>query len=285
MPTPKLSLLKQHARQALANALSDGRLRLWWFLAMVFIVVSGLTRMVLAGIAIAHDQVTLSNLPSVMVVGLLYDLITALSLFAPFAIYLALVPEALYRRRWHLWLMRTLCALTVFGLIYLGAVEYFFFDEFNSRFNFVAVEYLIYPHEVFVNIWQSYPVAKVLLVTALVTAALSWMARKRIFGRGIQPARPLRRVAPLGVLALLIFTAHATVDFNTGRYSPNRIVNELAMNGVYSFFSAAVNSEMDYDAYYLSLPGSEAGERLRNLVKTSDSTFFAETDHIKRRIM
>src|SRR3954469_1220908 len=285
MPTPKLSLLKQHARQALTNALSDGRLRLWWFLATVFIVVSGLTRMVLAGIAIANDQVTLSNMPAVMLVGLLYDIITALSLFAPFAIYLALVPERLYRRRWHLWLMGTLVSLTVFGLIYLGAVEYFFFDEFNSRFNFVAVEYLIYPHEVFVNIWQSYPVAKVLLATALLTAALSWLARDLIFGRAINPARPLRRLALLGVLALLIAAAYASVDFNTGRFSANRIVNELAMNGVYSFFSAAVNSERDYDASYLSLPGSEAGERLRNLVKSPDSTFFGEADHIKRRII
>jgi len=69
------------------------------------------------------------------------------------------------------------------------------------------------------------------------------------------------------------------------RETTNRIVNELSMNGVYSFFSAAVNSEMDYDEYYLSLPGTEAGERLRNMVKSHDSTFFAETDHIKRRII
>ena len=34
-------------------------------------------------------------------------------------------------------------ALTAFGLAYLGAVEYFFFDEFNARFNYVAVEYLM----------------------------------------------------------------------------------------------------------------------------------------------
>jgi len=281
----KFSLLKRHVREALTNALSDGRLRLWWFLAALFIVVSGLTRIVLGGIAISNDQVALSSMPAVMLVGLLYDIITALTLFAPFAIYLALVPERLYRRKWHLWLMGTLCSLTVFGLIYLGAVEYFFFDEFNSRFNFVAVEYLIYPHEVFVNIWQSYPVAKVLLATALLTAALSWTVRDRIYGHAVKSVRLLRRLALLGVLTLLIVVAQATVDFNTGRYSANRIVNELAMNGVYSFFSAALNSEMDYDAYYLSLPGREAGERLRNLVKSSDSTFFAEADHIKRRII
>ena len=42
------------------------------------------------------------------------------------------------------------------------AADYFFFEEFRSRFNTVAVDYLIYPHEVFINIWDSYPVAWVL---------------------------------------------------------------------------------------------------------------------------
>src|SRR3954471_9401257 len=99
MPSRKFSMHKERMRQTLINALSDGRLRLWWFLALLFIVVSGLTRMVLAGTAIANGEVGFSNVPAVMLVGLLYDIITALSLFAPFAIYLALVPERLYRRR------------------------------------------------------------------------------------------------------------------------------------------------------------------------------------------
>lgn len=93
-----------------------------------------------------------------------------------------------------------------------------------------------------------------------------------------------RRLALPGVLALLIVVAQAGLNVNTGRYSENRVVNELAMNGVYSFFNAAVNSELDYGAYYLSLPGAEAGERLRRMVKTHDAEYFAEPDHIKRRI-
>ena len=102
-------------RQAVINALSDNRLRLWWFLAALFVAVSAVTRIVLGGVAIAGGQAALSNMPALMAVGLVYDVVTALSLFAPFAIYLALVPERLYRRRWHRWLMATMCSLTVFG--------------------------------------------------------------------------------------------------------------------------------------------------------------------------
>ena len=43
-----------------------------------------------------------------------------------------------------------------FSALFTAAAEYYFFDEFNGRFNFVAVDYLIYPTEVVDNVWQSY---------------------------------------------------------------------------------------------------------------------------------
>jgi phosphoglycerol transferase MdoB-like AlkP superfamily enzyme len=272
-------------RRALALALSEDRLRLWGLLAGLYVAVSGLTRIALACVAIADGQATIGNLPALMGVGLLYDVVTALSLFAPFAIYLALVPERVYRRPWHHWLMGAACSATVFGLIYLGAVEYFFFDEFNARFNFIAVEYLIYPHEVFVNIWQSYPVAKVLVACALLTAAVIWLVRIPLLGRhGTQSHRMRARLGALAVLALLIGASQVALNLNTGRYSDNRVVNELAMNGVYSFASAALHSELDYGTYYLSLPDDEADERLRRIVQNRHATYFPETDHIERHI-
>ena len=37
---------------------------------------------------------------------------------------------------------------------FASIAEYYFFEEFKSRFNTVAVDYLLFPHEVFVNIWD-----------------------------------------------------------------------------------------------------------------------------------
>jgi hypothetical protein len=151
-------------------------------LAALFLCVSTLTRVFLAGVAISQGQATSSNVPAMMAVGLLFDIVTALNLFALFALYLVVIPGRIYNSRWHRWLLAVMFSLVVFGLIYLGAVEYFFFDEFNSRFNFVAVEYLIYPHEVFVNIWQSYPVARVMFATLALTVVAIWFVRKPLFG-------------------------------------------------------------------------------------------------------
>ena len=278
------SVLSQ-MRAALGNALSDERLRLWWLLSALYLCVSTLTRVFLAGVAIAQGQATLSNMPAMMAVGLLFDIVTALNLFALFALYLVVIPARIYNSRWHRWLLAGMFCLVVFGLIYLGAVEYFFFDEFNSRFNFVAVEYLIYPHEVFVNIWQSYPVARVLLATLALTAAAIWCMRKPLLGARKPDGSWRTRLATLAILSAAIGVSQATLNVTAGRYSDNRVVNELAMNGVYSFFNAAMTSELDFRTFYLSLPDDEADQRLRGMLTTQRSTFFAGTDHIERRVV
>ena len=270
---------------AFRAVLVEGRLRLWWMLAALYLVVSTLTRVVLAGVAIGDGQASLGNLPAMMAVGLLFDVVTALNLFALFALYLVVIPRRLHDGRWHRLLLAGLFSLVVFGLIYLGAVEYFFFDEFNSRFNFVAVEYLIYPHEVFVNIWQSYPVARVLLAALALTAFAIWLMRKTLLGERKAAGSAGSHFALLGVLAAAIVLAQVSLNVNTSRYSENRVVNELAMNGIYSFFNAALNSELDYRTYYLTLPGGEAGERLRKTLATPHSTYLAGTSHIERHVV
>jgi phosphoglycerol transferase MdoB-like AlkP superfamily enzyme len=273
------------ARIAFGNALSDERLRLWWLLGALYLCVSTLTRVVLAGVAIAQGQASLGNVPALMAVGLLFDIVTALNLFALFALYLVVIPARIYNSRWHRWLLAGMFSLVVFGLIYLGAVEYFFFDEFNSRFNFVAVEYLIYPHEVFVNIWQSYPVARVMLATLALTAAAIWFARKPLLDERTPGGSWRTRLATLALLAAAIGLTQTTLNVTAGRYSDNRVVNELAMNGVYSFFNAALNSELEYRTFYLSMPDDEAVQRLRKMTTTRYSTFLPGADHIERHVV
>jgi phosphoglycerol transferase MdoB-like AlkP superfamily enzyme len=278
-------LLANRARAAVVSVFSDERLRPWWLLAALYIGVSTLTRVVLAGVAMAQGQASIGNMPAMMAVGLLFDVVTALNLFAAFALYLVVVPRRILGSTWHRRLLFGAFSLVVFGVLYLGAVEYFFFDEFNSRFNFVAVEYLIYPHEVFVNIWQSYPVARVLVAAVALTALVLWGMRRPLLGEHKGAGSAGARLALLGVMAASIALAQATLTANTSRYSENRVVNELAMNGIYSFFSAALNSDLDYGAYYLSLPDAEADERLRRLMMTRHSTYFAETEHIERHVL
>lgn len=50
--------------------------------------------------------------------------------------------------------------------------EYTFWNEFESRFNFIAVDYLVYTYEVVHNINESYPLP--LLISGVVLVSLGW---------------------------------------------------------------------------------------------------------------
>jgi hypothetical protein len=67
---------------------------------------------------------------------------------------------------------------------------------FASRFNFIAVDYLVYTHEVLGNIWESYPVATwlaLLLIPALATTFLLARPIVASFDAPVPFSRPHRR--------------------------------------------------------------------------------------------
>ena len=248
-------------------------------LIAVYGVVSLTTRLVLSVRSLSAGQLSLPEMPRVLLVGLGYDTIAAFTLAATFVLWLTLMPERWFHKRWHRVFLWTGFAVSVFGLLYLGAVEYFFFDEFDSRFNFVAVEYLIYPHEVFVNIWQSYPVAQVLIATALITALVLWLARG-IVTRGLEAVQRFPKRLPWGMAVCgALVTMHFAFNINSGRNNVNRVADELAANGLYTFFNAAFNNHLDYKQFYVTMDNDQAIARARKIVAQSNTTFIPGAAH------
>ena len=60
-----------------------------------------------------------------------------------------------------------LTAALIGGLVFVSVAEFVFWNEFASRFNFIAVDYLVYTNEVIGNIRESYPMPLLLSVVAL----------------------------------------------------------------------------------------------------------------------
>ncbi len=101
------------------------------------------------------------------------------------------------------------CFVFWFAQIFLLFVEFFFFDEFRSRFNTVAVDYLIFPKEIFINIWESYHVAVFLGICAVLTVGWMWVA-SRLFGQMWErPFRARTRLAYFAAAVGLVGVAHA----------------------------------------------------------------------------
>ncbi len=242
-------------------------------LAAVYVSVSTLTRAALFYVNSDSVDAPFTGFFAVMGVGLLSDLVTCLYLFAAYALYLFALPDRLFQTKWHARFISAAHFAFIFGFLYLGVVEFFFFDEFNARFNFIAVDYLIYPHEVFVNIWDSYPVGRVLIAVFVLALVIHARLKRRLVLAHQRPSRYRERLAPFAAFAGALSVAFGAVDMNTTRYSNNHVANEIAANGVYSFFYAAVNNELDYNRYYLTLDRDEAVRRLRKLVSQPNATF------------
>ena len=91
-------------------------------------------------------------------IGLFYDLVTACYFLAFPALILWSIPEKHLSKKIVHYFITGLFFLLTFILLFTAVAEYFFWDEFNSRFNFIAIDYLVYTTEVMGNIRQSYPI-------------------------------------------------------------------------------------------------------------------------------
>src|SRR5262245_6823245 len=134
--------------------------------AAVFLAVCTLTRIALA-LRPETAAVGSADLARSFAYGFAFDLAAAAYAVTPFVVWLALAPIRLARTRAY-----RLAALIGFGVacfatLLLAVAEWLFWDEFGARFNFIAVDYLLYTHEVLGTIWQSYPVGWLLAALAL----------------------------------------------------------------------------------------------------------------------
>ncbi|MEI6566177.1 MAG: LTA synthase family protein [Verrucomicrobiota bacterium] len=177
------------------------------------------------------------------------------------------------------------CAsLACFYLVFMLFVEYFFFEEFKSRFNTVAVDYLLYPHEVFVNIWDSYPVPLVLVACGAITGGWMSMARRVLIRPDPVPmvarARLAKLVTGVGLAAIL----GLTLSFKSPEISKDRTLREIANNGSLSFIAAFWTRHLDYTAFYATIEKDEAYRRTRKILAEPGTRFLEEGNSIRRAI-
>ena len=76
----------------------------------------------------------------------------------------------------------------MFVLLFVAVAEATFWLEFATRFNFIAVDYLLYTHEVIGNIRESYPVAWIVGGLALAALAIARSLRRRWLPRATRAA-------------------------------------------------------------------------------------------------
>ena len=217
-------------------------------------------------------------------IGLHHDLFGALLLVLPLLVWFLLVPNRWAAARWHRGLFWLAAFLWWFGEIFSLLTEYFFFEEFESRFNTVAVDYILYPKEVFINIWDSYPVIPVVLGCALFSGAWCWWAQRRYAGMWRAPVRFPRRFLWLAGVVIALAALSPGINLKGTTFSKDRTLNEIANNGTLTFLAAAWTRNLDYAAFYKTLPIEEAYARTRKLLANDNVAFVTDGRSIRRRV-
>jgi len=245
----------------------------------IFLALSGLTRLALL-IKAAHDVTWTLSLGAVFFLGLIYDLGAAAFASLPLTVLLTLLPGSWLARRW----FQLGVQLFGLGFIYLllfGLVsEWTFWDEFGVRFNFIAVDYLVYTTEVVGNIRESYNLPLIIGGVLAGTLGVGGLLYRtglyaQWFAAPIESSRVRFKAGAIWFGAALIFGSILSGDWlPTFRNNFNR---ELAKNGLWSLCAAFKNNELEYDKFYSTLPAAEAFQLIRQqLAKDRSVTLGAD---------
>ena len=142
--------------------------------AVLFLIVSSLVRLIFLALDFSQVDHSFMGLVKILFVGLFFDLGTVSFFYLVAALYFLLLPRKFYGSL----VDRVVC---YFGLAVGLLIVYFsffaeitFWDEFQRRFNFIAVDYLIYTYEVVKNINESYPLP-ILIGGMLLLVVLTWV--------------------------------------------------------------------------------------------------------------
>jgi len=241
--------------------MSHRRIAAWKLLGLIALACWLVVRLILSFQA---EQLGLGAALGAFGLGLLFDLATLSVILSPFVLIGALLPDRWLRTRTFHALRWVGLWLAVALLIFSCVSELVFWDEFGTRFNFIAVDYLIYTTEVIQNIRESYPLGWIIGGLLAATTALVWFLRTRVRLEDAPRSARVRLAQGLGAVLLPAF-ALGTLSVDTMEFSENTWANELSGNGPYCFTAAFRRNELDYDRFYATLPQERADAILKAL--------------------
>lgn len=228
---------------------------------------------------------TLASFAYIFGMGLVYDIAFLSYCLIPIIILFLIVPDKWFHSRIFSMCGHALIAATFFILLFGVVAEWLFWDEFGVRFNFIAVDYLVYRREVADNISQSYPLPTILTGILFLSALLFLSLRKKL--QQVMTFSEIfhQRLAKAGILLLLPGLAFLVLDQSQRNLSTNNYTNELASNGAYQLFAAFRNNALDYRTFYALGDDRELSDRLKTEIDETGTTFTEnELYNITRRI-
>lgn len=282
-------------------------------LAASYVLLGSLLRL---GLLIASAGEVSWGLPTfgALFVGLLFDLVMAWFLTLPLGLLGAVWPVSWSASRWLRLPLRAAWLFGAFLFTFWKISEILFWEEFGVRFNFIAVDYLVYTTEVVRNIHESYDLPLIVAGVLLVATGLFLVWWRLGFVRrweegAVADASPRWRdfAALLSPLLAFLLVAYfvgrhdlrdASAERSTvaerltaglrhmGGLQPgwaNSYDAEIAKNGEYAFLAAFWANQLEWNRFYPSRPDA-VGKLRATLLSQGGEPVSADPRDITRRI-
>lgn len=263
----------------------SGRFSVFFNTLLLYLGLSLLVRLILFSWSVNNIDFRPLAILYAFLTGFIFDLATGLLLLAPYAAYLMLFPKrwigSVTDRAFTYFLLTLVLIIVYFSLL----AEIPFWDEFGVRFNFIAVDYLIYTYEVFANINESYPLPLIIcVIVGMAAFTIYFFYKRKIFAHCYAGKSPFIVRVKYALPAIALGTLLGMVMKNKmADYSNNLAMNEIGKNGVFSFFAAYRSNELDYATFYPQLDEKEAYTILKQHLKQENQVYSsASWDNITR---
>lgn len=181
-----------------------------------------------------------------------------------------LVPKI--RATWRCTVMYVTMFMYVFCLLFNCIGEYFFWNEFGVRYNFIAVDYLVYTNEVIGNIFESYPVVPMIAALVAIACVGVWLLvrRSEIKLRGLWNLKTIL-ITVLAYAALLVCSCYVLTLNRQSMGDDNLFATELQSNGGFDFYLAFRSNELKYDQFYPMLTQKQCAEEYQKLIGNKET--------------
>ena len=262
------------------KSLLKSRYSLYTSLLLLYVFLTFVVRLTLYLLSTSAMEFSLTAIIKIFSIGFYFDIATAFFLFAFYSLYILLIPSKWVGSKLDKILTYLITSISLFIVVFSLIAEFPFWEEFNTRFNFIAVDYLIYTYEVIENINQSYSIPLILIVLFSIIGGIIYLFKKKNIYQNTFSNKPSigkrTLVFALTFVALLFFS-----NFTTNKqaeWSSNLYENELSKNGVFSFFAAYRSNELDYNTFYTRLDDKQAFAIVKREILQENQTYHTQND-------
>ncbi|WP_435261567.1 LTA synthase family protein [Tenacibaculum sp. nBUS_03] len=223
------------------------------------------------------------NLFKILTIGAFYDLGVLSYVFLLYTIYLLLTPKKLHGSKFDRIVTKFTYGLLLFVFIFSFLAEIPFWQEYQRRYNFIAVDYLLYTYEVVENIHQSFPIPLLVGVIILILViSIKYAKKVNAYKYTFESNEPFSKKLIPAFFSILAFSFfHFKVKNTNAEIFNNINENELAKSGMFSFFAAYKSNELNYKEFYDTIPQKEVYTILRKNVKAQNDSLI-NNEGIKR---